>query len=199
MRNAPPTAHTEFMHGRPRARPRRRAGFTLIEAALTTVIVGVGVLAMVAAQQAFHQKNAWSMNSSTAVALANHIREATWDLPQHDPVTGCFNWGPEVTPGGEVSVEFYDDVDDFDGPDGTGLEFHPPINSRREEIPSLDNWFQTVFVKHVNPFDVNEVIDEVGDNCETKVMKVTVLVEYTTAHSSDREFGTEVWWIVPSE
>ena len=34
-----------------------RGGFTLIETALATVIVGVGVLAIVAAQQAFHKQN----------------------------------------------------------------------------------------------------------------------------------------------
>ena len=125
------------------------------------------------------------------------IREATWNLPQHDPVTGCYKWGPEDE--NELSVQDYDDVDDFDGPDGTGLEFNPPINSRREEIPNLDRWYQTVTVAHVNPFDINQEIVEVGNNCPTKAMKVTVLVEYTTVHSTERQLGTEVWWIVPTE
>jgi len=39
---------------------RRAKGFTLMEAALTTVIVGVGVLSIVEAQQAYHQKNDWA-------------------------------------------------------------------------------------------------------------------------------------------
>ncbi|MHC5009129.1 MAG: type IV pilus modification PilV family protein [Planctomycetota bacterium] len=71
---------------------RHRAGFTLIETALATIIVGVGVLAMVSAQAAFHKKNAWSTNASIAMALGNEIREMTWNLPQRDPVTGDAFW-----------------------------------------------------------------------------------------------------------
>ena len=54
--------------GRPRA-------FTLLETALATIIVGVGVLSIVAAQQAFHIQNAWSTHASIATALGNEIRE----------------------------------------------------------------------------------------------------------------------------
>ena len=57
----------------------RRTGFTLIETALATIIVGVGVLAMVSAQAAFHQKNAWSTHASIATHLGNEIREMTWN------------------------------------------------------------------------------------------------------------------------
>ena len=71
-----------------RRRSPRHHGFTLIETALATVIVGVGVLAMVSAQSAFHQKNAWAMHTSIATHLGGEIREMTWNLPQHDPVTG---------------------------------------------------------------------------------------------------------------
>ena len=72
--------------GRPRA-------FTLLETALATIIVGVGVLSIVAAQQAFHIQNAWSTHASIATALGNEIREMTLNLPRHDPVTGQAFWG----------------------------------------------------------------------------------------------------------
>ena len=65
----------------PSRRHRRDAGFTLIEAALTTVIIGTGVLAIVGAQQAYHQKNAWAQRTGTAMLLANEIREMTMPLP----------------------------------------------------------------------------------------------------------------------
>ena len=69
----------------PRSRRSRRgasirAGFTLIETALTTIIVGVGVLAIVAAQSAFHQKNDWSSHASIAMHLGNEIREGAGRL-----------------------------------------------------------------------------------------------------------------------
>ena len=36
---------------------RRAAGFTLLEAAFTIIIIGTGALAILAAQQAFHREN----------------------------------------------------------------------------------------------------------------------------------------------
>ena len=83
--------------GKATARPRSRHGFTLIETALATVIVGTGVLAIVSAQQAFHIKNNWSTHASTATLLGNEIREMTMSLPRHDPVNGLANLD---TPGG---------------------------------------------------------------------------------------------------
>jgi len=67
--------------------PRRR-GFSLLETALAIIIVGVGVLSMMIAQQAFHQQNRWSMHASTAMRLGHELREMTINLPRHDPVTG---------------------------------------------------------------------------------------------------------------
>lgn len=98
-------------------------GFTLIETALTTVIVGVGVLALLEAQQAFMKSNDWSTQTATATYLANEIREMTRKLPRHDPVTGLtvqvngsvttvVGWGPEA---GETTADDFDDIDDFDG------------------------------------------------------------------------------------
>jgi hypothetical protein len=109
-------------HPRP-LNPARRA-FTLMEAALATVIIGVGVLAVVEAQQAFLRKNQWSTHTSTAMFLANEVREMTRNLPRHDPFaggiyfenpvshTGFRGWGPNVT---ELLVTDFNDLDDFDG------------------------------------------------------------------------------------
>ena len=128
-------AGTRRRQGRPL--PRRRSGFTLIETALATIIVGVGVLAMVSAQQAFHKQNNWSTHASIAERLGNEIREMTLNLPRHDPVTGTSFWGPEAN---ETWVGDFDDVDDFDGA-GAGLIFsaglaNGPINARREMVES---------------------------------------------------------------
>ncbi|MGE3109539.1 MAG: prepilin-type N-terminal cleavage/methylation domain-containing protein [Phycisphaerales bacterium] len=101
----------------------RRRGFTLLETALTTVIIGVGVLALLESQQAFMRSNNWSTHSATGTYLANEIRELTRRLKRHDPVTGLWlqvqggtstvhGWGPDS---GETVVTDFDDVDDFDG------------------------------------------------------------------------------------
>ncbi|MFG0286390.1 MAG: hypothetical protein ACF8R7_18405 [Phycisphaerales bacterium JB039] len=106
---------------------RRRAtsgrGFTLIEAALATIIIGVGVVALVEAHQAFMRTNQWSSHAAAATYLGNELREFMRDLPRHDPASGLWidsgsgspvltGWGPEP---GEVTILDFDDLDDFDG------------------------------------------------------------------------------------
>src|SRR5690606_434199 len=119
-------------------RVRAARGFTLIEAALTTVIIGVGVLAIVAAQQAYHQKNQWSQRVGTGLLLANELRELILSLPIHDPIGGAANLGPELS---ENNVAQYDDVDDFAGTVnagyGTGTTLSPPVNALREPISDM--------------------------------------------------------------
>ena len=114
-------------------------GFTLIETALATVIVGVGVLSIVAAQQAFHKQNAWSTNASTATRLGNEIREMTFRLPRHDPVTGLIlPWGPEDN---ELWVGDFDDLDDFDD---DPLADHQPaavVGLQREGVDAVGRHF----------------------------------------------------------
>lgn len=102
---------------------RRSGAFTLLETALATVIVGVGVLALVEAQTAFLRSNNWSSHSATATYLANEIRELTRKLPKHDPVNGLFmqgtgtsatlvGWGPAT---GSVTVDDFNHLTAFDG------------------------------------------------------------------------------------
>ncbi len=182
-----------------RRRPpgKRHRGFTLIETALATVIIGVGVLAMVSAQAAFHQKNAWSTHASIATALANEIRELTWSLPQHDPVTGDSYWGPEGD--NETWVGDFDDLDDFDGA-GDGLIFsaglgNGPINARREIISNMEGWEQVVTVHNVDPFDITNPI--IPDDGSTEMLVVEVLVRYQGPDDPEPTDMTMVSWIVP--
>jgi type II secretory pathway pseudopilin PulG len=139
---------------------RSRAGtdaraFTLLETALATIIIGVGVLAMVEAQQSFIRSNAWSSQAATATYLANEIREMTRRLPRHDPVNGLTlttsggstvltGWGPEP---GEVNAVDYNDVDDFDGlrlafngtPGRTDGDLPGPVDAFGNLIPEIGN------------------------------------------------------------
>ncbi len=136
-------------------RVRSRGGFTLIETALATVIIGVGVTALVESQQSFIKSNSWSTHSATATYLANEIRELTRRMPRHDPVTGLYSqsangvatlrgWGPDS---GETGIEDFNDVDDFDGLTisyvGTsGLsdnDLPGPIDGFGQVIPQINN------------------------------------------------------------
>jgi type II secretory pathway pseudopilin PulG len=134
---------------------KRRSAFTLIEASLATVIVGVGVLAIVEAQQSFLQKNAWSTHTSTAMFLANELREMTRTMPRHDRFsggvyfldpdahTGFRGWGPEPD---EVTPLDFDDLDDFDGvafgsapnlPGALNARFTGPVNALGRVAPEI--------------------------------------------------------------
>ena len=169
---------------------RARRGFTLIETSLAVIIVGVGVLAIMAAQQAFHQQNDWSMRAATGIQLGNEIREMTLMLPKHDPVTGSAVWGAEAN---ETWVGAFDDLDDFDG-EGEGLVFsaaagNGPLNARREVIANMDGWSQTVTVENIDPFEIYES----ASDGSTSMVKVNVLVEYDDGNGAVEI--AEVSWI----
>jgi hypothetical protein len=182
--------------------PRCARGFTLLETALATIIVGVGVLAMVSAQAAFHKQNSWSTHASIATALANEIRELTWNLPRHDPVTGDAFWGPDA--GEAMTVTDFDDLDDFDGL-GDGLIFsaeanNGPINARREIISNMAGWSQTVRVFNVDPFHIVYSPQNYGTlpaDGTTDMMVLEVLVEYQGPNDEAPQEMTRVSWVAP--
>lgn len=184
-------------------RRRRAQGFTLIEAALTMVIVGTGVLAMVSAQQAYHIRNEWAQRTGTAQMLANEVREITLVMPHHDPITGDANLGPESneeggTPDPQVDVVNYDDLDDFAGTingagNGAGVTFNPPINGLRLTIDDLDQWSQVVTVQKVLPEDVDLTLPLTTDS---DFMRVTVSVRYQGPQMGVPEEVTSLTWVV---
>jgi prepilin-type N-terminal cleavage/methylation domain-containing protein len=179
----------------PLTHSRARRGFTLIETALATIIVGVGVLAMVAAQQAFHKQNHWSTHAAIAERLGNEIREMTFNLPRHDPVTGTAIWGAEPN---ELWVGDYDDLDDFDG-DGGGLIFsaelnNGPINARREIIANMNGWTQEVYVRNVDPFNITFP----QPDGSTSAVQVEVVVTYQGLNDNEPTEMTRVSWIAPN-
>ncbi len=131
-------------------------GFTLIETSLAVIIIGVGVLALLEAQQAFLFKNSWSTHSSTGALLANEVREMARTYPRHDVFSGGLyfenpvthetlrGWGPET---GEASADTFDDLDDLDGvmfgdassaPGDITMRLAGPINSFGELVTDTD-------------------------------------------------------------
>ena len=188
-------ANRQSAIGNRQLRRRRAGGFTLIEAALTTVIISTGVLAILAAQQAFHKKNDWAQRSGTALLLANELRELTMVLPKHDPFTGKDNFGPEEN---ETSLADYDDVDDFAGPVttgiGQGLTFQPPINALRQTIPDMDKWSQHIDVASVLKDNISSTFTQpIGS---TDLLRVTVTVMYQGANDPDPVTIGTLSWIV---
>ena len=181
----------------PKRRRRRAAGFTLIEASLTTVIIGTGVLAILSAQQAYHMQNNWASRTSTAMLLANELRERTLSLPLHDPITGAANLGPEID---ETVPLAYDDLDDFAGNVvagvGAGQTFNPPINALGLSLTELDKWTQTIKVEKVPSDQVDTSFPLRLDTGVSDMFRVTVAVLYRNPQTNADEAVTELSWIV---
>jgi Tfp pilus assembly protein PilV len=103
-------------------RCRCRRGFTLIEAALTTVIIGVGVLALLQLLAAGTMSNVASTKLTTATNLANNINE--WSLRlRYDELRDAFN----------------------------NKTFDPPKDALGNNLPDFSGWTQVVDVHYVDP------------------------------------------------
>jgi type II secretory pathway pseudopilin PulG len=165
-----------------KARARAR-GFTLIEASITTIIVGVGCLGMLELLGAGTNANNESTELTTAMNLAGNIREAMTGLRYADKDNPT-HWGPE---NGENDVTLYDDMDDFHGwssSPGT------PIDARRQRLSSdYATWIQRVTVDCVKP--TNFAIT-MGHPNLTPDLRPTQRITVTVSHNG-KDVYTQSW------
>ena len=157
-----------------RSRVRRfRLGFTLIEAALATAIVGVGILSMVKLVSACTQGNSLAKQVTVATLLADHIQEAMAGLPINDPYLVNTYFGPE--PG--ETLPTFNDIDDFDG-----SSFNPPIDSMRNRLVQFPQYTQAVSVWPVLPGQLNgntnPTAPTIPKSTYTGAVRVTVRILY---------------------
>jgi type II secretory pathway pseudopilin PulG len=167
-----------------RAGDARHRGFTLIEAALTTIIVGVGVVASMALFGACSTQNINATQMTTAMLLASNIQEAMANVAFCDPIMGKTTFGPE---GGE-SLATYDDVDDFDG-----LSINPPIDALRSGIPQMSQFSQVVSVVPVSPNNLTSVLPKTVVNRAVVRVQVRVLYQRTPDAGAQEVYRTD--WI----
>jgi prepilin-type N-terminal cleavage/methylation domain-containing protein len=141
-----------------------RCGFTLVEAMIAMLIIGLTIAALVASTGAFTRTNAAGIDLSTAEFLIEEIRELTASLPIVDPVTGTATFGPEA---GETSLAQCDDLDDFNG-----ASYSPPIDITRSPLADFANFTQQVQVRNVAMSNFNTVVA----NHSTDLYRVTVTI-----------------------
>lgn len=98
-----------------------RRGFTLIEASLTTVIVGVGFVAMLQLFAAGTSANIKGTINTTGINLAKNVREMSLKM-KFAQLTTLNN-----------------------------KTYSPAVDSRGEVLPDFSNWSQTVVVHPVDP------------------------------------------------
>ncbi len=106
---------------RPTSRALRRRGFTLIEAALTTIIIGVGVVSMLQLLASGTVSNIDGAQQTTGINLARNIREMALQ-DSFDQVRGL-----------------------------NAKTYSPAIDSQGHGITDLKDWSQSVAVTQVDP------------------------------------------------
>ena len=144
-----------------------------MEATLATVIVGVGILALLRLVAACTMGNDVARQMTTAVLLADHVQEAMAGLSFNDPYLVSTYFGPE--PGETLAT--YDDLDDFDG-----ATFSPPLDSMRNPLPQFSQYTQAISVWPVLPGQISGNADPlhptIAKGTYTGAVRVTVQILY---------------------
>jgi len=142
---------------------QNKNGFSLIEALIAILLVGLAIASLMAANSSFTQANGAGTDLSTAEFLLEQIRELTTLLPVIDPETETTTFGVES---GETLAD-YDDLDDFDN-----KVFSPPINANRNLLNDFAAYSQQITVQNVNASD----FEQVESDHSTYFVRITVKI-----------------------
>ena len=151
-------------------------GFSLIEALIASILVGMAIAALLISSKAFTMSNGAGLQLSTAEFLIEELRELTTDLPVVDPESGQATFGAES---GEDALADYDDLDDFDG-----LTFNPPIDISRSALGNFSAFSQQITVENVSAADFSTVVADHGSD----FVRVTATVSL-----AGRELSSTNW------
>jgi type II secretory pathway pseudopilin PulG len=124
-------------HQHPATRNARRGGFTLIEAAIVTAIVGIGIVGLLELLAAGSMANINSKQLTTAVFLANNINEMMQGK-DYDELKATYD---NVTYGGSVA-------------------YPSPKDGRGENLVGFDSWKQIIDVSYVLPQRLTSVVPD---------------------------------------
>lgn len=133
-----------------RSKKVARAGMTLIEVAIATSVLGIGVAALMVSTSSSISVNDAGTKLNQAVFLAQEIREWTMGLPFVDPEE------PNNPPG--ATDADYDSTDDLD--DLMDLVFSPPRDGAGWSISDLPNWSQTITLSWRNTANLESTVPD---------------------------------------
>lgn len=125
-------------------RDRSGRGFTLIEMAIATALVGMGVTALVVAARSGTQVNAAGRELTLAAYLVQEVREWTLKLPFSDQDSGDAYNPPG--PDGSDPQDFVDDLDDL-----MGVSYSPPRDGDGYAIYNMEGWSQQIALEWRDP------------------------------------------------
>jgi hypothetical protein len=171
--------------------PRR--GFTLVEAALTTMIVGLGTVAMMGLLTTGTNSNQTAANLTVAINLADDIHELCDRLPFAKPGASPA-WG--IPSGATLSqlmvngtVNANGDITWLDGQTfGANSSPAGPVDGTFSTIPGMSGWTQAVAVNSVSMTNITTNVTYSLVN--NQMSRVTV----TISHDGQQIYQTS--WIV---
>ncbi len=165
-----------------RVRPRRsRAGFTLAEVLMVTVVVGVGVVgASWPMAMAAQTQSVQAANSTDTLNVARGVRG----------LAGTVSRGPS----GSGAVTACADIEALDSPDGA--EFSPPILSDGSSSTTYAGWTQRIDLSLRDATAPGTVIDA-GVPLVVQGSGQVYLLEVEILDDSDTLLDTHCWWITP--
>ena len=128
-----------------------RGGFTLIEIAVATAVVGIALAALLVALGSHTRVRDAAAKITQAAALAQELREWTLALPFSDPDSGDADNPPG--PDGSDPLVFVDDLDDL-----MDVTYEPPRDGQGNKIYSMDGWSQIIRLSWRDPNDISTPI-----------------------------------------
>ena len=149
--------HNKLRAARDTGGPPNRGGFSLIEVAVATAIIGIGVVALLTCVSAGTSANYEGRRLTQATFLAQEIREWTLRLPFRDP-------DPEEqdNPPGPDSSDpqvFVDDLDDL-----MDITFRPPRDGMGLAIYDMSDWSETLAMTWRSPTDLATTVTPGASN-----------------------------------
>jgi len=149
MGGFPPNARRGVVHPLPRWEREYRCpprGFSLLEAVIAMVLVGLVLVAALHVLGGTTQSTCLTARSGTGLLLAEGLMAEILPCDYADPdQTPVF--GPESGESGDRSA--FDDVDDYDGWTGA-----PPAHAGGSAVPGFSGWSRTVTVEYADPDDL---------------------------------------------
>ena len=126
-------------------------GFSLAEVVVATVLIGLGIVALLGATVAGTRSNDAGLRITQAVFLAQEIREWTLGLPFSDLDSGDAANPPG--PDGSDPQVFVDDLDDL-----MNVTYSPPRNGQGSPLADMTAWSETLTLTWVSPADLQSPV-----------------------------------------
>jgi prepilin-type N-terminal cleavage/methylation domain-containing protein len=144
-----------------------RGGFSLIEVAVATAIVGIALAALLVAVGSNTRVNDAGSKLTQAAFLAQEIREWTLTLPFRDPDPG--DAGKPPGPDGSDPHVFVDDLDDL-----IEVTYSPPRDGQGNQMYGMDGWSQAIELTWRDPNSLSSIVTPGGSD----IIRVQVEVAF---------------------